>query len=162
VAGILQDSIAVLLLFALATAQTRVDKILVLKKAHKLFLMSGDATVRSYSVALGRGGPGPKQRQGDHKTPEGLYRVDARNRASRFHRALHVSYPNDEDKARAHKLGLDSGGDIMIRGIQNGPGWLGSVHRVVDWTDGCIAVTDNEIEDIWTLVPDGTPVEIRP
>jgi murein L,D-transpeptidase YafK len=151
-----------LLVLALASAQPRVDRILVMKKDHKLLLMNGDTVVKSYSVALGRGGLDPKQRQGDHRTPEGFYRIDSRNRSSRFHRALHVSYPNETDKERASKLGADPGGDIMIHGIQNGLGWLGTAHRSADWTNGCIAVTDKEIEEIWTLVPDGTPIEIRP
>jgi murein L,D-transpeptidase YafK len=152
----------VLLLFASTSAQSRVDRVVVNKKDHKLLLMNGDTVVRSYSVALGRGGLGPKQQQGDHKTPEGVYRIDFRNQSSRFHRALHVSYPNEADKERARKLGVDPGGDIMIHGIQNGLGWLGATHRLVDWTNGCIAVTDGEIEEIWALVPDGTPIEIQP
>jgi murein L,D-transpeptidase YafK len=116
----------------------------------------------SYSVALARGGLGPKERQGDHKTPEGLYVIDSRNQSSRFHLALHVSYPNEADRERARKLRVDPGGNIMIHGIHNGLGWLGASHRLIDWTDGCIAVTDREIEDIWTLVPNGTPIEIQP
>ena len=81
---------------------------------------------------------------------------------SRFHRALHVSYPDAADRERARKLGIDPGGDIMIHGIQNGLGWLKGSQRLVDWTDGCIAVTDEEIEEIWRMVPNGTPIEIRP
>jgi murein L,D-transpeptidase YafK len=139
-----------------------VDKVLVKKKDHKLLLMNGDVVVKSYSIALARGGLEPKQRQGDHKTPEGLYVIDSRNQASRFHRALHISYPSEADKEWARKLSLDPGGDIMIHGIQNGLGWLGASQRLIDWTDGCIAVTDEQIEEIWRLVPNGTPVEIRP
>jgi murein L,D-transpeptidase YafK len=142
--------------------QERASKILVLKTEHKLIpLDSANNVIRSYSVAIGRGGLGPKEVQGDHKTPEGLYVVDRHKRDSRFHRALHVSYPNDADRGRAQRLGAEPGGDIMIHGIQNGLGWLGPLHRAVDWTDGCIAVTDAEIEEIWSAVPDGTPVEIR-
>jgi murein L,D-transpeptidase YafK len=117
--------------------------------------------MRTYSIAIGRGGIEPKQRQGDHKTPEGLYVIDRHKRDSRFHHALHVSYPSDADRERARRLGADPGGDIMIHGIQNGLGWLGSLQRSVDWTDGCIAVTDAEINEIYAAVPDGTPVEIR-
>jgi murein L,D-transpeptidase YafK len=134
----------------------------VLKTQHKLLLLDvDDKVIRSYTIAIGRGGVQPKQHQGDHKTPEGLYIIDRRKVNSRFHRALHVSYPNDIDQERARKAGLDAGGDIMIHGIRNGLGWLGPVHRVVDWTDGCMAATDSEIEEIWSAVPDGTPVEIR-
>jgi murein L,D-transpeptidase YafK len=143
-------------------AAPHVDRVLVKKKDHKLLLMNGDAVVKSYPVALARGGLEPKQRQGDHKTPEGPYVIDSRNQTSRFHRALHVSYPNETDKERAPKLGVDPGGAIMIHGLQNGLGWLGASQRLVDWTDGCIAVTDEQIEEIWRLVPNGTPIEIRP
>ena len=142
--------------------QQRACKVLVLKTEHKLLLLDdANNIMHTYSIAIGRGGVEPKQRQGDHKTPEGLYTIDRHKRDSRFHRALHVSYPSDADRERAQKLGTDPGGDIMIHGIQNGLGWLGSLHRAVDWTDGCIAVTDPEIEEIYSAVPDGTPVEIR-
>jgi murein L,D-transpeptidase YafK len=142
--------------------QQRVAKVVVLKTQHKLLLLdAGNNVIRSYAIAIGRGGLQPKERQGDHKTPEGFYIVDRRKENSRFHRALHVSYPNDSDRERAQRLGVDPGGDIMIHGIENGLGWVGRLHRVVDWTDGCVAVTDPEIEEIWAAVPDGTPVEIR-
>ena len=138
------------------------SRVLVLKTEHKLLLLDDSNNVmRSYSIAIGRGGLEPKQRQGDHRSPEGFYLIDRHKSDSRFHRALHVSYPNDFDRARARTLGVDPGGDIMIHGIQNGLGWLGPLHRSVDWTDGCIAVTDDEIEQIYSAVPDGTPVEIR-
>ena len=87
--------------------------------------------------------------------------IDSRNTHSRFHRALHISYPNADDRSRALAAGVTPGGQIMIHGIQNGLGWLGSLQRTMDWTDGCIAVTDSEIEEIWDMVPIGTPVEIR-
>ncbi len=145
-----------------STPQPKVQRVLVLKKDHKLLLLDGDTVVKAYSVALGRGGLSAKQQQGDHKTPEGIYQIDRRKQNSRFHRALHISYPNEIDRERARKLGVSPGGDIMIHGITNGLGWLGSLHRAIDWTDGCIAVTDAEIEEIWSLVPDGTPIEIRP
>jgi murein L,D-transpeptidase YafK len=147
---------------SLSSAQQKATRVLVLKKEHKIELFSGETVIKTYTVALGRGGLAPKQRQGDHLTPEGLYEIDHRNPNSRFYRALHVSYPNEADRERARKLGIDPGGDIMIHGIRNGLGWLGSTHRVMDWTDGCIAVTDAEMDEIWVLVPDGTPVEIRP
>ena len=151
-----------LLSVALPSPQQKATRVLVLKKEHKMELFSGETVIKTYTVALGRGGLAPKQRQGDHLTPEGLYQIDRRNKNSRFYRALHVSYPNEVDRERAHKLGVDPGGDIMIHGITNGLGWLGSAHRTIDWTNGCIAVTDAEMDEIWLLVPDGTPVEIRP
>jgi murein L,D-transpeptidase YafK len=155
----------ILILFvslALPLPQQKVTRVLVLKKEHKMQLLSGETVIKTYTVALGRGGLSPKQREGDHLTPEGLYQIDRRNKNSRFYLALHVSYPNEVDRQRARKLGVNPGGDIMIQGITNGLGWLGSMHRIFDWTNGCIAVTDTEMDEIWLLVPDGTIVEIRP
>ncbi len=137
------------------------DKIVVVKSTHTMTLYSKGQVLRTYRVALGRGSGNPKRQQGDHETPEGLYSIDAKNAHSRFHLALHVSYPNTQDRERAQKLGVDPGGDIMIHGIENGLGWLGSLQHQIDWTDGCIALTDQEIAEVWKLVPVGTPVEIR-
>ncbi len=138
------------------------DRILVEKSQRRLTLLWMGTPVRSYRVALGRAPAGRKQCQGDDRTPEGLYRIDARNAASHYHRALHVSYPNAEDLARARRLSCSPGGDIMIHGLPNGYGWLGAAHRLHDWTQGCVAVTDAEIEEIWDAAPNGTVVEIRP
>ena len=149
-------------LSALAAAESKVDRILVLKQKHELRLLHGNEIVKSYAVALGRGGLKPKMREGDGRTPEGLYRIDSRNPGSRFHLALHISYPDEADKERARKLAVDPGGDIMIHGLGNEFKHLGARQHLYDWTDGCIAVTDSEIEEIWRMVPNGTPVEIRP
>jgi murein L,D-transpeptidase YafK len=138
------------------------DRILVLKSAHTLSLMRGDRILRTYKVALGRSPVGPKTRKGDHKTPEGLYSIDAKKEHSRFYRALHISYPNAGDRERAQKEENDPGGDVEIHGIENRLGWIGGLHRSFDWTDGCIAMTDVEIDQIWNSVEVGTPVEIRP
>jgi len=144
------------------TPQEKVDSILILKKNHVLELLAGGKVIRTYKVALGRGGLAPKQREGDARTPEGHYIIDSRNAASHYHKALHISYPNAEDRARAAKLGVPPGGAIMIHGLPGGLGWIGAAHRLYDWTLGCVAVTDAEIDEIWNLVPVGTPVEIRP
>jgi murein L,D-transpeptidase YafK len=158
-----------LLLFALAafspaqqSSPVHADSILILKKDHVMQLLAKGQVIRTYKVALGQGGLAPKDREGDARTPEGHYVIDSRNAASAYHKALHVSYPNPEDHKRAAKLGVSPGGAIMIHGLPNGKGWLGSAHRLYDWTLGCIAVTDPEIDEIWNLVPTGTPVEIRP
>jgi hypothetical protein len=98
----------------------------------------------------------------DFRTPEGEYVIDRRNAKSQCHRSLHISYPNATDRERARKLGVSPGGDISIHGILNGYGYLGAAHRQHDWTYGCIAVTDQEIEEIWKLVDNGTPIEILP
>jgi murein L,D-transpeptidase YafK len=142
--------------------QQKADSVLILKKDHVLELLAAGQVIRTYKVARGRGGLAPKEREGDARTPEGHYVIDARNADSHYHKALHVSYPNAEDRKRAARLGVAPGGAIMIHGLPNGMGWLGASHRLYDWTLGCIAVTDPEIEEIWDLVPVGTPVEIRP
>lgn len=141
---------------------TRATRIVVEKHAHRLTLFAGSRTLRTYRVSLGRAPIGPKQRRGDLRTPEGLYRIDGRNLNSAYHRALHVSYPNTTDRARAAAHGWDPGGDIMVHGLRNDLRWLGPAHRLVDWTLGCIAVTDVEIDELARVVPDGTPIEIRP
>jgi len=138
------------------------DRILIEKKERRLTLISKGKVLKIYQIALGGNPDGPKERQGDNKTPEGSYVIDSRNRNSRYHRSLHISYPNEKDRKRAKELGVSPGGDIMIHGIKNGFSWVGDLHADVDWTKGCIAVTDEEIEEIDRLTPNGTPVEIRP
>jgi murein L,D-transpeptidase YafK len=139
-----------------------VDRILIEKSAHTMKLMHHGEILKSYKVSLSRVPIGAKERAGDHKVPEGQYIVDSKNRQSKFHLALHVSYPNVADRERAKKLGADPGGNIEIHGLDSAYAWVGSLHRTMDWTDGCIAVTNLEIEEIFPLVPVGTPVEIRP
>ena len=139
-----------------------VDKILIEKKKRRLTLISKGEVLKTYKIALGGDPIGPKERQGDNKTPEGTYIIDSRNRGSRYHLSLHISYPNEKDKKRAKEQGVSPGGDIMIHGIKNGLSWVGGSHSEVDWTKGCIAVTDEEIEEIEKLAPNGTVVEIRP
>jgi len=143
-------------------APQKADSVLILKKDHVMELLAGGKVIRSYKVALGQGGLAPKDRQGDGRTPEGRYVIDAHNPASEYHLSLHVSYPNAEDRKRAAKLGVAPGGDIMIHGLPNGKGFIGAGHRMYDWTLGCVAVTNEEIEEVWKLVPVGTPVEVRP
>lgn len=134
----------------------RVDRVVVNKTRREMLLLSGESVVRSYRVALGRDPFGHKQREGDGRTPEGRYLIDRRNPKSKYHLSLHISYPNDADRERAEQAGVDPGGDIMIHGLK-----AGVDHPHVDWTQGCIAVTDPEIAEIWDLVADGTPVEIN-
>ena len=143
-------------------AQTKVDRIIVQKKARTMELMRAGQVLKTYKVALGGEPVGAKTKQGDHRTPEGDYVIDSRNAHSQFHRSLHVSYPSAADRERARRLGVLPGGNIYIHGLPNGYGFVGDAHRARDWTDGCIAVTDREIEEIWKLVDDGTRVEIRP
>jgi murein L,D-transpeptidase YafK len=124
-------------------------------------LLNGDRIVRIYRVALGRGGLDNKSRAGDGKVPEGIYHIVGRNPNSAYHLSLRISYPTSAQIREAGRLGVNPGGDIMIHGIRNGLGWLGARHRSLDWTQGCIAVTNEEIEEIWRLVPDGAQIEIR-
>lgn len=140
----------------------KVDLIVVEKSARTMTLMSKGNALKSYHVALSTVPVGAKERAGDHKVPEGKYTIDEKKQQSRFHLALHVSYPNAADRARAKKMGVEPGGDIEIHGLENKYAWLGSMHRAKDWTDGCIAVTDAEIEEIYALVAVGTTLEIRP
>lgn len=148
--------------FTHAIKHASVDRILIEKNARRLMLISKGEVLKTYKIALGGDPIGPKERQGDNKTPEGTYVIDSRNRDSSFHRSLHISYPNEKDKKRAKELGVSPGGNIMIHGIKNGLSWVGDAHSEVDWTKGCIAVTDEEIEELDRLVPNGTTVEIRP
>jgi murein L,D-transpeptidase YafK len=138
------------------------DKIVIVKSAHTMTLLSGAKTLKTYKVALGSVPVGPKRVEGDHKTPEGDYRIDAKNSHSQFHLSLHISYPSAADQQRARSLGSRPGGAIMIHGLARTFAYLGSLHRQTDWTDGCVAVTNAEIDEIWELVPVGTKVEIRP
>ena len=149
-------------IFSYAIQQGPADKVLIEKKERRLTLMSKGEVLKIYKIALGGNPEGPKERQGDNKTPEGTYFIDARNKDSDYHLSLHISYPNERDKKRAKELGVSPGGDIMIHGIKNGFSWVGDAHTEADWTKGCIAVTDEEIEEIEKLVPNGTLVEIRP
>ena len=147
-------------IFALRTEPA--DKVLIEKNARRLTLLSKGEVIKTYKIALGGNPVGPKEKQGDNKTPEGIYIIDSRNSNSGYHLSLHISYPNEKDQMRAKELGVSPGGDIMIHGIKNGLSWVGASHAEVDWTKGCIAVTDEEVEEIDKLVPNGTIVEIRP
>jgi len=126
----------------------------------KLYL--GEKLVKEYKVALGGDPIGPKHQQGDRKTPEGSYTISGRNPQSQFHLSLRISYPSAQDREWARQHNVNPGGDIMIHGLPPAFAYLGALHRQHDWTDGCIAVTNKEIEEIWTLVPVGTKIEIKP
>jgi murein L,D-transpeptidase YafK len=138
------------------------DKVVVIKKKRLLLLFKDGEILREYRVAIGRNPVGTKTRQGDNKTPEGEYILDRRNPHSKFYRSIHISYPNADDINRAQKNGVAPGNDIMIHGLPRNYGDVGALHTVTDWTRGCIAVTNAEIDEIWSFVPDGTPIEIRP
>lgn len=148
---------------AVASKQTlRADKVVVIKHKRILQLLWKGTVVRTYKVALGGNPKGHKVQEGDSRTPEGTYVIDRHFPKSSFHKALHINYPNDEDKARAREKGVDPGGQIEIHGLGPSMLWAGALHSKWDWTAGCIAVTNTEIEEIYRAVPAGTPIEIKP
>jgi murein L,D-transpeptidase YafK len=141
---------------------TVADRVVIAKAVRTLSLYRGDRLLKTYKISLGRNPEGRKEQEGDGRTPEGVYIVDSRKRDSAFHRALHISYPNGEDRRRARRRGVSPGGAIMIHGLPNGRGAIGKAHLTQDWTEGCVAVTNEEIEEIWRVVPNGTRIEIKP
>ncbi len=145
----------------MGAATAGVDRIVVDKLNHRMTLERAGRTVRVYKVALGRGGLKPKSVEGDGRVPDGVYRIIERKVDSRYHLALRIGYPLPTQIVAARARGVDPGGDVMIHGLPNGFGWIGGLHRIIDWTAGCIAVTDAEMDEIWQLVPIGTTVEIR-
>ncbi|WP_394700135.1 L,D-transpeptidase family protein [uncultured Desulfosarcina sp.] len=158
----LQETVAALEEKVFAVRMEPADKILIQKQARRLTLLAKGEVIKSYPIALGGNPVGPKEKEGDNKTPEGYYFIDSRNGNSGFHLSLHISYPNEQDKMRARELGVCPGGDIMIHGLKNGFSPVGASHAQMDWTEGCIAVTNQEMEEIYRLVPNGTLVEITP
>ena len=144
---------------------TLADRVVVYKAQRKLCLLKDGEVVRTYRIALGRNPEGHKQEEGDSRTPEGLYVLDYRNAHSRYHLSIHISYPNNADRERARARGVSPGGDIMIHGYPDGSfksWWSRYWFLGRDWTDGCIAVSDEAMEEIWRSVADGTEIEIRP
>ena len=151
--------------FSPAPVTDSVDLVLVEKSAKTLYLLDDGRVLRSYPIALGKNPVGHKEKAGDGRTPEGRYILDWRNPDSRFYRSIHISYPNDRDLEQAKATNSDPGEFIMIHGS---PAWVPSAEwakqwlNKEDWTEGCIAVTNDIMDEIWTLVADGTPIEIRP
>ena len=137
----------------------KADKVLVIKSTRKLYLLANGKILKSYRVALGGHPVGRKVREGDERTPEGAYTLDWHNPNSDYYRSIHISYPNADDLARAKRLGVPPGGELFVHGQPNdftGPG-----KEKGDWTAGCIAVTDAEMDEIWRAVADGTPIVIK-
>ena len=138
------------------------DAVLVVKSERRLYLLRENEAIASYPVTFGSNPEGHKAREGDERTPEGRYELDWKNVHSAFYKAIHVSYPNANDRADAAANDEDPGGAIMIHGQKNGYGWAGRGMQFVDWTDGCVALTDKDMQLVWDLVSEGTPVEILP
>lgn len=151
-----------LLTSPLALAGPAIDKLLVIKSERRLEVISDGQVIRHYRVSLGREPIGHKQRQGDQRTPEGIYTIDWRHHSPQFNLSMHLDYPNLKDRAAAYERGDDPGGMIMIHGTpidEEFPEWF---FKGLDWTNGCIALTNAEMRELWDMVPDGTLVEIRP
>ena len=144
--------------FAIETAHM----VLVIKSESKLYLLKSGKVLGEYRVAFGANPIGPKQQAGDERTPEGLYLLDYKKPDSAFYKAIHISYPNPDDIRRAKKAGVDPGGGIMIHGMKNHYDWLSATAQHFNWTDGCIAVSNRAMDEIWDAVKVGTPIQIRP
>jgi len=138
------------------------DSVLVVKSERKLYLLKAGRVLRAFDVSLGLVPSGPKQREGDFRTPEGRYRLETRNVDSDYFLSIQVSYPDETDRERARAQGVDPGGQIMIHGLPNEPKYDLRRYEDSDWTDGCIAVSNADMIDIWLMTRESTPIEIRP
>src|ERR1700753_3988117 len=141
-------------------ARARADLIVIEKEAHHLTLYAHGRKLRTYVIALGSGGMDAKTKAGDDRTPEGHYEIDRHEADSLFYRAIRISYPSAMDRKVARARGVAPGGAVTIHGLRNHTGWIGGWQRLIDWTDGSVALTDGEMDEIWAVVPNGTPVEV--
>lgn len=139
-----------------------VDRVLVIKSKRMMLLLKDSEIVKVYRISLGKSPVGHKIKAGDKKTPEGRYILEAKKYPSKYYKAIRISYPNEQDILQAKNLGVLPGGDIMIHGLPADFADIGSIHRIVDWTDGCIAVTNEEMDELWELIPVGIPIDIMP
>jgi len=144
------------------TATADITQVLVRKNERRLYLLSDRETVREYRISLGDNPVGHKLSEGDERTPEGEYTLDWRLADSDFYKAIHISYPSARDRKLADAWGLDPGGSIMIHGLPNNAGDMAFAYIGLDWTDGCIAVSNEAMDEIWSLVKNGTPIRIEP
>jgi len=153
---------AVLITWVSPALGNDIDSVLVNKSELKMYLLAKGEKVKEYSIALGANPKGHKQQEGDERTPEGKYFLDYKKSDSSFYKAIHISYPNMEDQTKAKERGVNPGGLIMIHGQKNGLGWLSWISQNFNWTNGCIAVTNKEMDEIWNLMKVGAPIEIQP
>ena len=147
---------------AVAFGMEKADRVLVIKSKSKLYLKKQGKILKQYHITFGANPRGHKQKKGDERTPEGKYIIDYKNQDSRFYKSIHISYPNEADKKRAKKMGVNPGGCIMIHGQKNGLGRVEFMTQRFNWTDGCIAVSNHAMDEIWLAVDVGTPIEIKP
>lgn len=153
---------SLLLISTLVSAEPSVDSIRVFKEKHKLQLLSSGKVIHEFSVALGSNPKGHKLQEGDGKTPEGNYTIDMKNSSSKFYKSFHISYPNSDDIASAKARGVSPGGEIMVHGQKNGLGFISKFSQLFDWTQGCIALQNKDVDIMWGLVEVGTKIEIKP
>lgn len=153
---------AVLITWVSPALGNDIDSVLVNKSELKMYLLAKGEKVKEYSIALGANPKGHKQQEGDERTPEGKYFLDYKKSDSSFYKAIHISYPNMENQTKAKERGVNPGGLIMIHGQKNGLGWLSWISQNFNWTNGCIAVTNKEMDEIWNLMKVGAPIEIQP
>lgn len=162
----LSKSLLITLLLILQTANgfssLKADAVLVIKSERRLYLMLKGVPFASFPVTFGANPTGHKQEQGDERTPEGHYLLDYKNPNSKFYKSIHISYPNAKDRASARGRGVDPGGDIMIHGQKNGWEWAAPLVQFFSWTDGCVALSNRDMDRVWTAISPGTPIEIRP
>ena len=158
----LGGTMLLLLATSVCATQQKADLVRVVKSESRLYLLRDDEVFASYNVVFGANPKGHKEREGDERTPEGRYYLTYKNPDSAFHLSIHVSYPNAEDREHARQLGVDPGGDIMIHGQKNGKEWLSRFSRFVNWTDGCIALSNSDMDKVWDAIDAGIPIEIEP
>jgi len=144
------------------TIKENATHIIVNKSKRELLLLKNQKVLKKYKISLGEDPLESKRCKGDGKTPEGKYRIDSKNPKSKYYLSLHISYPNNKDRELSKKGECDPGGDIVIHGIKEGLGFLGRLHRLMDWTQGCIALTNSEIKEVYDFVPIGTEIQINP
>jgi murein L,D-transpeptidase YafK len=149
-------------IFVFANEIPQADLVVIKKNEKRLYLYKGNQVIKVYRVAFGSNPKGHKIQEGDEKTPEGRYFLDYKNADSAFYKSIHISYPNDEDKKRARKKGVNPGGQIMIHGQKNGFGFFGFITQYFNWTDGCIALKNSEMDEVWSSVKVNTPIVIEP
>ncbi len=163
---LLLKNLFIILLFSLnvafAASSQKADKVLVIKSEYRLFLINNGDIFATYNVTFGGDPNGHKQSQGDQKTPEGKYVLDYKNANSAYYKSIHISYPSKKDRENAKRLGVSPGGDIMIHGQLNGWEWAAPIVQQFSWTDGCIALNNKDMDQLWLAIDPGTPIEIRP
>ena len=160
--SIISAALAILLFSGLAYTDQTADSVLVVKSDSRLYLFHDGKELTSFKVAFGSNPEGHKQQQGDERTPEGYYILDYKNPNSKYYKSIHISYPNAQDRQNARKRGVNPGGDIMIHGQPNGYGGFSTIVQFFNWTNGCIALSNPDMDIVWDTVKPGTPIEIRP